>query len=177
VIYVVGCTHMICVFGMYTCDLCVWMYTRDLWMQGDYIPCGPLRTSSIKRFNLQCDGFIACLERRVAAFAQVSLPFVEPLIVAKYEAGEYCNAHTYGPHRQKAMSVFLNDMKSGGETDFVKLGFQVKPQKGTALLWSNFEPDDQTVDQRLTHAALPPISEVKYVLECFVNVCEQQPAA
>ena len=37
--------------------------------------------------------------------------------------------------------IYLNDVESGGETEFTKLGLIIKPKKGTIVIWNNLNED------------------------------------
>jgi len=52
--------------------------------------------------------------------------------------------------------LYLNDVTSGGGTNFDKLNITVMPKRGRALLWpSVLDEDPNKKDDRTTHQALP----------------------
>lgn len=54
------------------------------------------------------------------------------------------------------MYLYLNDVTSGGGTNFDKLGITVMPKRGRALLWpSVLDENPNMKDERTTHQALP----------------------
>ena len=54
------------------------------------------------------------------------------------------------------MYLYLNDVESGGGTNFDKLNLTVMPKRGRALLWpSVFDHDPSQKDHQTTHQALP----------------------
>ncbi|EKX43993.1 hypothetical protein GUITHDRAFT_140128 [Guillardia theta CCMP2712] len=65
---------------------------------------------------------------------------------------------------------YLNDIPrgGGGETRFPHLGYRFVPTKGMAIMWRNTLPDGNA-DLRMMHEALPPVSQVKFAINCFVN--------
>ena len=59
--------------------------------------------------------------------------------------------------------LYLNDVEEGGETRFPRIGLQVKPATGRAVLWpSIFDDDPNMNDIRSDHEARPVIKGVKY---------------
>mmetsp|Transcript_55005 Transcript_55005/g.133586 ORF Transcript_55005/g.133586 Transcript_55005/m.133586 type:complete len:259 (-) Transcript_55005:2051-2827(-) len=81
--------------------------------------------------------------------------------------------------RPWTMLVFLNTPLEGGHTSFPKLGLEVMPRKGDAIVWSNVvrrsskeSDDDETivtevVDPDMVHAGLPPTKGEKYALNIW----------
>ena len=81
--------------------------------------------------------------------------------------------------RPWTMLVFLNTPLEGGHTSFPKLGLEVMPRKGDAIVWSNVvvarrkEGDDEAfamtevVDPDMVHAGLPPTKGEKYALNIW----------
>jgi len=62
----------------------------------------------------------------------------------------------------KTFYLYLNDVEEGGETEFPRLGMQVKPKTGRAVLWpSIFNDRPNDVDIRSDHTAKPVIKGVK----------------
>lgn len=54
------------------------------------------------------------------------------------------------------MYLYLNDVTSGGGTNFDQLNITVMPKRGRALLWpSVLDEDPNKKDDRTTHQALP----------------------
>lgn len=63
--------------------------------------------------------------------------------------------------------VCILDVANGGETDFIRLGFQIRPQSGTAVLWHNvivesvdsvtrkMKFDGTMRENRMLHASIP----------------------
>ena len=78
--------------------------------------------------------------------------------------------------RPWTMLVFLNTPIEGGHTSFPKLGLEVMPRKGDAIVWSNVvrtgsgvdnDDDDEEVDPDMVHAGLPPTKGEKYALNVW----------
>jgi prolyl 4-hydroxylase len=50
-----------------------------------------------------------------------------------------CSEHfSYGGQRIVTFKTYLTNLELGGNTIFPNIGLSVKPAKGTALLWFNF---------------------------------------
>ena len=62
----------------------------------------------------------------------------------------------------------MNDVKNGGHTKFPLLNLSFKPKKGYALFWQNCSKPDICFQQNL-HQGEPPINEIKYGLNIWVN--------
>lgn len=107
---------------------------------------------------------------RVAAVAGTELRYVEPLVVVRYEPGQYFKLHHDGSMRPSTVFVYLNSLEpdGGGETYFPELEFQVRPVAHTAIMWRN-RLDDGSADYRLQHEAKEVKKGVKYGMNCFVN--------
>merc|ERR1719428_2503725 len=76
---------------------------------------------------------------RVAAVSGLQLANVEPLVVLRYETGQFFKLHHDGSMRPATVFVYLNglDEGGGGETKFPHLGLQVRPSPCTAIMWYN----------------------------------------
>lgn len=96
----------------------------------------------------------------------------EYLQMLRYEPGQYYNSHHdyIGHHlvRQQGPRIltfylYLNDVEAGGGTEFDKLGLEVKPKVGRAVLWpSVLNEAPSRKDDRTMHAALPVEAGIKY---------------
>jgi prolyl 4-hydroxylase len=102
---------------------------------------------------------------------------VEALQVVRYTTpdAEYKLHHDHGgyygkdtEHRPWTMLIFLNDVSCGGYTAFPKLGLEVVPRGGDALVWSNTLPQNSEVDPDMVHMGKPPSAEA--VEKYAVNV-------
>ncbi|PFH32018.1 oxidoreductase, 2OG-Fe(II) oxygenase family protein [Besnoitia besnoiti] len=109
------------------------------------------------------------LESIVAAFAEMPVSHLEPLVVVKYEEGEFFSEHHDGQFRPVTMLLYLNDVAEGGETEFSNMGLKITPTQGCGLMWRNVCGPNNQIDPRVLHAALPPLKGQKYVVNCFFN--------
>lgn len=92
----------------------------------------------------------------------VTLGFVEPISVQKYEPGEgFYKTHHDGLNRSISALVYLNDVEEGGETVFPEFDLAVKPEKGKLVIFpSNYI---------YRHAATIPISNTKYAAAIWAH--------
>ena len=63
--------------------------------------------------------------------------------------------------RVVAYTVYLNDIKEGGETEFLYQHTRVKPKKGRLVIWPAMFP--------FVHRGNPPLKEDKYILTSWLN--------
>tara|TARA_R110000803_G_scaffold82171_1_gene148263 strand:+ start:38 stop:637 length:600 start_codon:yes stop_codon:yes gene_type:complete len=64
-------------------------------------------------------------------------------------------------HRLMAFTVYLNDVKEGGETEFLYQSLRVSPKKGTVVIW----PAGYTH----AHRGNPPLSGEKYIITGWIE--------
>jgi len=87
----------------------------------------------------------------------VHFSHMEPFNINRYMPGEQYHAHAdAGPGMPRIISAvaYLNDVEEGGETRFVHFDEAITPKAGRIIVFpSNYA---------YTHAALPPVSGVKY---------------
>ena len=62
--------------------------------------------------------------------------------------------------RALAFSVYLNDVKDGGETEFLHFSKRVKPKTGRIVIWPASFP--------YVHRGNPPLSNNKYILTSWL---------
>lgn len=88
------------------------------------------------------------LRKRIEEFVGVPTTNIEPMSVLKYTKGERHKLHIdhHKPYSEQACGVrlgsvliYLNDVVEGGETYFPQLGVEVKPVRGRALIYWNFD--------------------------------------
>jgi len=111
------------------------------------------------------------IEHRLASVAGLPIEQLERLNMVRYSPGQLFNEHHDGAFRPKTVFVYLNDLpedSDGGDTFFPVLGFSFKPRAGTAVMWSNAQPDGKA-DSRMLHAGRAPSKGIKYGVNCFFN--------
>lgn len=66
--------------------------------------------------------------------------------------------------------LYLSDVEEGGETGFPQLSLDVKPRKGSAILWPSTSPDDIfRQDPRTIHEAKPVVKGIKYAANAWIH--------
>ena len=68
-----------------------------------------------------------------------------------------------GGQRTWTAMICLHEPKSGGETDFPKLGLQLQPKVGSLFIWNNMTPQGYPNPMTL-HAGLPVKKGVKHII-------------
>lgn len=95
---------------------------------------------------------LACVERVTAKFSGVKLAYAEPMVVLRYEPGQFYQWHYDAIHaytteiqaelehfgqRYRTGILYLNDDFQGGETEFKSPYIQVKPRTASILVFDN----------------------------------------
>ena len=120
--------------------------------------------------------FFAEIDRRICAILGIDSSYSEITQGQHYEVGEEFKAHTdyfedtdIEKHTSKqgqrtfTFMVYLNDVESGGETEFILLKKKIKPKKGTAIIWNNLNKDGSNNHNTL-HQAHPVRSGSKSII-------------
>lgn len=86
----------------------------------------------------------------------------EPIKIQKYYAGQSYRVYHYENtghvghvRRHLVFMTYLNNVKSGGETEWLYQNLKVKPQKGLTVIWPAIWTH--------THRGLPAPKELKYI--------------
>jgi len=116
------------------------------------------------------------IDRRICSLLGVHPSYAEITQGQYYEFGEEFKAHTDyfegetgekhmagGGQRTFTFMVYLNDVESGGETEFVHLKQIINPRQGMAIIWNNLNPDGSKNPSTL-HQAHPVRSGVKFII-------------
>ncbi|CAK9008853.1 2-oxoglutarate-4-dioxygenase subunit alpha-1) [Durusdinium trenchii] len=98
---------------------------------------------------------------------------VEALQLVRYQKGEQYSTHVdwgrkqdaslwLGGQRTATALIYLNTLPKdcGGETSFERLGIQVSPQAGAALVWPNVDSSGRPQDL-VEHRAMPVLCETQ----------------
>lgn len=124
------------------------------------------------------DPQIRIVERRLSDLLGIDLAWSETVQGQRYTPGQEYREHCdwfdigaaywkderlRGGQRSWTAMAYLNDVEEGGETEFIKLGFAIPPQKGSLVFWNNANPDGTTNPDTL-HAAKPVVRGTKYVI-------------
>lgn len=73
-----------------------------------------------------------------------------------------------GGQRKYSCLFYLNDDFIGGETDFPKLNYKIKPELGKLIVWKNVN-DDKTLNYNSSHSGLPVIRGEKWICVIWVR--------
>eukprot|EP00440_Ansanella_granifera_P017967 gb/GFBE01019512.1/.p1 GENE.gb/GFBE01019512.1/~~gb/GFBE01019512.1/.p1 ORF type:complete len:354 (+),score=61.10 gb/GFBE01019512.1/:1-1062(+) len=96
--------------------------------------------------DLQEDPVLNGITARITGLTAVPNNNMEPFQVVRYQAGQHFNGHQDYLNEQQdqvcggrvgTFFMYLNDVASGGETDFERWNFKVTPRRGMAVLWWN----------------------------------------
>jgi prolyl 4-hydroxylase len=135
------------------------------------------RTSQGMFFRLQETPFIAQLDARISELMNLPLENGEGFQVLHYPAGAETIPHfdflqltndanrasvARSGQRVSTLITYLNEVESGGETLFPKLGLAVLPQRGNAVYFEYCNSQSQ-VDHAALHAGSPVLSGEKWV--------------
>ena len=131
--------------------------------------------------NQNCDFFSGQhplfqeVEERLCKLVGIDSSYAEPL------HGHYCdakasqanidlhqlpstiNSDSLRGHRAYAVTLYLNDVVSGGETQFSDANLNIKPKAGLAMIWSNLDPGGLPVAKSLGQS-MPVVAGHKAVL-------------
>lgn len=135
------------------------------------------RTSMGAMFQVGEHALIQRIEARIAAVTGLPADHGEGLQILNYKPGgeyqphfDYFNPQRPGEARQlrvggqrvATLVIYLNSPPAGGATAFPRLGLEVAPVKGNAVLFSYKLPDG-SLDDRTLHAGLPVESGEKWI--------------
>jgi prolyl 4-hydroxylase len=129
----------------------------------------PVRQCQTHRIEYGADPYFDALTQRVADFFNVpNLMCVEPLPLMKYKPGDYFNWNSdltggFATQRTATMIMYLNDDFEGGRTCFLNPAIQIRPRRGSALVFC------YTPAEPLMHCGEPVGSGTKYILNTFIR--------
>ena len=75
---------------------------------------------------------------------------------------------SYGGQRIVTFMMYLSNLELGGNTIFPNIGLSVKPEKGTALFWFNFNTKMQDYDT-IIHMGCPVIHGNKWIANKWIK--------
>lgn len=112
------------------------------------------RTSRSCDLGIMNENIIGDIDRKICNTIGIDASYSEAMQGQHYEIGEEFKAHTDyfegdadeeyvrdQGQRTYTFMVYLNDVDSGGETEFKILERKIKPRKGMALIWNNLNKD------------------------------------
>lgn len=136
------------------------------------------RTSYTCDLELLNNDFVNRVNQHIVNVLGVGIGENEVIQAQHYSVGQEFKKHTdyFEPgtseyqhfgrdqgQRTWTFMIYLNDVISGGETEFIHLGIKQKPVKGLALVWNNLNPDG-TPNPNTLHHAHPVIEGEKVVI-------------
>jgi len=122
------------------------------------------RKAKISWFRLD-NPLVERIKKEVSDLTGLPLENQEPFHFVKYSIGGEYKIHTDGKERPKTALIYLNDGFVGGETEFPKLGVNIKPETGKLVIWDNTDGSD--------HAGLPVVLGTKYIGVIWINEKKQ----
>ena len=145
------------------------------------------RTSRTCDLGELTDPLIADIDRRICALLGIHPSYSEITQGQYYQPGEEFKVHTdffEGPafeehakesgQRTFTFMVYLNDVESGGETEFIRLKQTIKPKKGMAIIWNSLNEDGSNNHNTL-HQAHPVKSGFKSIITKWFRIKGQGP--
>ncbi|WP_417593781.1 prolyl hydroxylase family protein [Parasphingorhabdus sp.] len=124
------------------------------------------------------DDFVAEIDAKICAFADIDKKFGEPLQGQRYAVGQEFKAHTdfFDPggqdykkycsvsgQRSWTFMIYLNKPAAGGNTRFTHFKKNFAPETGTMLCWNNRNIDG-SVNNWTLHHGMKVRSGTKYVI-------------
>jgi len=123
------------------------------------------RTSSTCNLQGLGGAAMAAIDGRICKMLGIDPSYAEGTQGQYYDVGQQFKAHTdyfevneIGRHggrmgqRTFTFMIYLNTVPEGGETEFVRLGLKLKPERGMAVVWSNLREDGSPNEDTLHHA-------------------------
>ena len=126
----------------------------------------------------QDDPVVKRLEDQISSYLGIELARSETSQGQYYEVGNQFKAHTDWFSRDTdewesfatdkgqrtwTFMIYLNNVEEGGETEYVELGFPIKPKQGMGIIWNNMDIEGRDV-QATKHWGKPPIKGEKFVI-------------
>lgn len=162
-----------------------WERSTDTGSQNEFGETGRIlsesRTSNNAWCRQECDHniYVQDIVRKIEEITRVPSINFEAFQVLRYEYGQKYNRHHDASTQQAKQAsgiriltffLYLSDVEEGGETSFPELNIDVKPKKGSALLWpSVLDSNPDKIDHRTSHAALPVKKGIKFAANTWIH--------
>lgn len=145
------------------------------------------RQSEQTFFAAQENSFIQQIEQRIADVTRLPIENGEGLQIVHYNQGGYYKPHwdyfdpeysgnksvlyNRGGQRIATVLMYLTDVEEGGETLFPRVGINVKPEQGKALIWFNVDLSSGTsvIDESTFHEAKPVVKGDKWIMTRWIR--------
>ena len=134
------------------------------------------RTSRTCDLGTIGDVFIEDIDQRICKMLGINASYSEIIQGQYYEHNQEFKSHTdyfegdsfeeftkEEGQRTYTFMVYLNDVKKGGETEFVNVGKKIRPKQGMAVIWNNLNADG-SINPNTIHHAHPVISGHKSII-------------
>ena len=142
----------------------------------------PVRTSSEACLDpLHETSALRLVQLRMAAAAGIDLPNAEQLNVLRYLPGQQYRPHRdylptstlqmdrpHAGNRCRTVSVYLNPVEAGGDTEFPAIGLRIEPRPGRALIFDNLRADGSLEPDSL-HAGTPVVAGEKWLSTLWIR--------
>jgi len=131
------------------------------------------------------DEIVSSLEARLSKVTNMPVENGEAFQVLRYEPGQEFTNHLDadpmdqgqpGGNRVVTALLYLQAPDVGGETEFPMLGLKLRVETGDAVIFWNLK-DDNTVNEDVLHAGLPPTRGEKWVATKWLHDQDYQAAA
>ena len=137
-----------------------------------------IRSSKTKTFYKKNNEVISRLDAKISNYLGFEPERSEEIQGQYYSPGNDFKPHTdyFEPNTEEyekyakeegqrtwTFMAYLNDVEEGGTTDFIDLGFSIKPKKGRAVIWNNLNPNG-SVNPLTKHWAKPVITGEKFII-------------
>jgi prolyl 4-hydroxylase len=141
------------------------------------------RTSSTCMLSRGETDVVKTLEDRVAKITRLDKTYQEPFQLVKYEKEQEYASHydyfdpteSYGREEiasrgQRCMTIlaYMVEPDSGGSTYFPRLGLDIPPTRGSAVLWFNTNKFG-SVDERTEHGGMSVKSGTKIAMNVWIR--------
>ena len=136
-----------------------------------------------ERHSERVTAILESLRDKVSRLTNLPRENQEDPQIARYLVGEQYKPHNdfffpktdyydremqRGGQRVWTVLIYLQPAKEGGSTEFTKLGLNLIPSVGSALVWRNVGEDGELLTDTL-HAGRPPVRGEKWVMTFWVR--------
>jgi hypothetical protein len=140
------------------------------------------RTSSNAWCTGQCESLpeVRSATKRIEEVTGIPQTNYESFQILEYGENQFYKSHhdssggkddSPSGHRILTFFLYLSDVEEGGETMFNRLGIEVKPKKGRALVWSSVKNENPSIqDNRMYHEAKPVIRGKKFAANHWIHM-------
>jgi prolyl 4-hydroxylase len=127
-----------------------------------------VRSSTNTFLKVYQDEIVTTIENRIGKLTNIPIEYGEGLQLLNYQVGQLYKPHydffkpttpkvqeyltKYG-QRITTVCMYLNTVEEGGCTFFPKIGLEIWPIKGTALIWHSVNPTTGILEEDTMHEA------------------------